>query len=165
MRATAPQLTAAARAPTRRTLAGDVWAVVGWSEDIVKLGERTGTVEVLAPASGTALWADVWAVPAGARGGHLNAAPSPLVPAWLEFGLQPGRVPSLHSMRTGASPLLLPPASGGGGAAAAAAMSADDLRLGNANSWMPPEGVLRRSEFLLPLDDDTRALYQRALAH
>lgn len=46
---------------------GDVWAVVGWSDDLVKLGERTSSVEVLAPASGTALWADLWTVPAHAK--------------------------------------------------------------------------------------------------
>ena len=57
-------------------------------------------MRLVAPASGTALWADLWVVPAAA--GTKDAAsaeghpgerpePSPLLPLWLEFGLQPAR--------------------------------------------------------------------------
>ena len=76
-----------------RTLAaGDALAVVGTSEDLVPLVERAPSLELVAPASGTPLWADLWVVPAGATGGHMRAGPSPLLPAWLEFGVLPARV-------------------------------------------------------------------------
>ncbi|GBF91197.1 hypothetical protein Rsub_04866 [Raphidocelis subcapitata] len=92
----------------RTLMAGDTLAVVGTSEDLVPLAERTPSLELVAPASGTALWADVWCVPAAASGGHLKVGPSPLLPAWLEFGVLPARAAALGSLRTGATPLLLP---------------------------------------------------------
>jgi spermidine/putrescine-binding protein len=84
---------------TRTLMAGDVWAVVGTSEDLVPLAERTPSLELVAPMSGTALWADVWAVPKGASGGHLKMGPSPTLPAWLEFGVLPAREATLGSLR------------------------------------------------------------------
>ena len=54
---------------TRALGARDVWAVVGWSGDLIPLAERAGDLVLVAPASGTPLWADLWAVPAGACGG------------------------------------------------------------------------------------------------
>jgi spermidine/putrescine-binding protein len=79
------------RDATRALSAGDVWAVVGWSGDLLPLRQRSTNVALVAPASGTALWADVWVVPAGAAGGSGGAGPSPLLPLWLELGLQPVR--------------------------------------------------------------------------
>lgn len=52
------------------------------------LSLRAQRVQVLAPASGTTLWADLWTVPAGAGGPH---GPSPLLPLWFELPLQPAR--------------------------------------------------------------------------
>ncbi|KAI8466668.1 MAG: hypothetical protein J3K34DRAFT_379213, partial [Monoraphidium minutum] len=91
---------------TRTLMAGDTWAVVGTSEDLVPLAERTPSLELVAPLSGTALWADLWVVPAAAAGGHLKAGPSPILPSWLEFGLMPARAGTLGTLRTGATPLL-----------------------------------------------------------
>ena len=54
---------------TRALGAKDVWAVVGWSGDLIPLAERSRDVVLVAQASGTPLWADLWTVPAGARGG------------------------------------------------------------------------------------------------
>ncbi|GLC41238.1 hypothetical protein PLESTB_001084100 [Pleodorina starrii] len=94
----------------RALQAGDVWAVVGYSQDLVQLAERSGSnIELLAPLSGTQLWADVWAVPSGARGGHLKSGPSPLLPVWLEFTLSPGRITGQPSLKGGAPSALLPP--------------------------------------------------------
>ena len=36
--------------------------------------------------------------------------PSPLLPAWLDFWLQPSRAAWSRGLKSGASPLLLPPA-------------------------------------------------------
>jgi spermidine/putrescine-binding protein len=54
---------------TRALKAGDVCAVVGWSGDLVQAAERSADIALVAPASGTALWADVWTVPAHAMHG------------------------------------------------------------------------------------------------
>jgi hypothetical protein len=54
---------------TRALAAGDAWAAVGWSGDLLPLAERSSNVALTAPASGVPLWADLWAVPAGAAGG------------------------------------------------------------------------------------------------
>lgn len=82
---------------------GDVWAVVGWSQDLITIGERSRSMEVVAPRSGTSLFADVWAVPAHAQGGHMQQGPSPILPAWLEFGLMPSRVSQHSGLKTGES--------------------------------------------------------------
>ena len=58
-----------ARDHTRALLAKDAWAAVGWSGDLVPLAERAGDLTLVAPRSGAPLWADLWAVPAGARNG------------------------------------------------------------------------------------------------
>ncbi|EFJ52374.1 hypothetical protein VOLCADRAFT_103032 [Volvox carteri f. nagariensis] len=93
----------------RALQAGDVWAVVGYSQELVQLAERSGSsIELLAPLSGTQLWADVWAVPAGARGGHRHSGPSPLLPVWIEFTLSPGRITGQPSLKGGAPAALLP---------------------------------------------------------
>lgn len=107
----------------RALQAGDVWAVVGWSTDLINVAERTRHVSVVAPASGTALWADLWVAPSGAKGGSMQSGPSPLLPSWLEFTLQPGRIASLPGLKTGASPLLLPDGALPPAATAAAAPS------------------------------------------
>lgn len=94
----------------RAITAGDAWAVVGSSADVVQVSERINSVQSLLPLSGTALWSDLWVTPTGASGGHQQKGPSPILPAWLEFGLQPERAVGLPGLKTGASPLLLPPA-------------------------------------------------------
>ena len=53
-----------ARDHVRALGTGDVYAVVGTSADLVPLAERAPSVALVAPQSGTALWADLWAVPA-----------------------------------------------------------------------------------------------------
>jgi spermidine/putrescine-binding protein len=49
--------------------AGDVDAVVGWSDDLLPLVERTNNLEAAAPLSGTTLFADCWCIPTAAAGG------------------------------------------------------------------------------------------------
>lgn len=63
------------------------------------LSERTNSVELLAPADGTCLWADVWTVPAHAAHGHLQSGPSPILPAWLEFSISPARAEALNGLK------------------------------------------------------------------
>lgn len=58
------------------------------SEELAPLALRSGRVQLVAPASGTTLWADLWTVPAGAG---KPQGPSPLLPLWFELPLQPAR--------------------------------------------------------------------------
>ncbi|KAK9845493.1 hypothetical protein WJX81_007872 [Elliptochloris bilobata] len=93
------------REHTRALAAGDVWAVVGWSGDLLPIAERSANVTLSAPVSGVPLWADLWTVPAGASGGSQGRGPSPLLPAWLEFGLQPARAERRRGMLEFLAPL------------------------------------------------------------
>jgi len=54
--------------------AGEVDVVVGWSDDLIPLSKRNNNAELAAPKSGTALWTDVWCVPARAAGGYVRYA-------------------------------------------------------------------------------------------
>uniref|UniRef100_A0A383VEJ6 Uncharacterized protein n=1 Tax=Tetradesmus obliquus TaxID=3088 RepID=A0A383VEJ6_TETOB len=211
----------------RALAAGDVWVTIGSSTDLVPLAERTPSVDLIAPADGTNLWADVWVVPANAEHGHLQSGPSPLLPSWLEFGISPARADVLMGFKSGASPILLPnahvehkPAALAAAAATAAAAGASeasssssskkhkwqrggqqqqrlqqeqqllgrlqqlqqqqrqqqqmfesaaqlslaDLRLGQDNSFLPPEVVLQLSEFMLPVDSSTLDFYRWLLS-
>lgn len=71
---------------TKALDAKDVWAVVGWSGDLAPAAERSSDLVLVAPASGTALWADVWAVPSHAQHGSRVSrplrAPSPQLLGW-----------------------------------------------------------------------------------
>jgi hypothetical protein len=67
--------------------------------DLVPVSERTNSVELLAPADGTNLWADVWVVPTNAQHGHLQSGPSPILPSWLEFSISPARGEVLNGLK------------------------------------------------------------------
>lgn len=92
----------------RALAAGDVWALVGPSEEMLTAGARSSNVILAAPASGTALWADLWTVPSSAGEGRGydpevedgNALPSPLLPLWLEFALEPVRCGGVTTVTT-----------------------------------------------------------------
>ncbi|KAG1669301.1 hypothetical protein FOA52_014862 [Chlamydomonas sp. UWO 241] len=92
----------------RALTAGDAWACVGGSQDLIGVGERMSSVQVSAPSSGTLLSADLWAVPTGARGGSRGVGPSPLLPSWLEFALSPARGGQHTGLKVGAVPHALP---------------------------------------------------------
>ena len=94
------------REHTRALSANDVWAVVGWSGDIIPLAERINDVVLVAPASGTALWADMWAVPSQACNGSQviksppHTLPLVLTPEAARLGLADSTEVCL-CMRTG----------------------------------------------------------------
>ena len=116
-------LTFDGRDHARALAAGDALAAVGSSADLLPLSLRSSAVTAAVPASGTALWADLWCVPAFAgnsgRGDGASSetpapsssGPSPLLPAWFELGLTESRAEPGRGLRAGggASPLLLPP--------------------------------------------------------
>ncbi|KAK9843320.1 hypothetical protein WJX74_010303 [Apatococcus lobatus] len=148
---------------------GDVWAIVGWSGDLLPLAARTPAVQVVCPASGTALWADLWAVPSQACHGSQGRGPSPLLPAWLEHGLQPQRAQRSKGLDHGASPLLLPgsaapPPPGQACHSVAEGAALEAAEYGMADKHMPAEAVLERSEFLLPVSSRMMQTHSRLLA-
>ncbi|KAG7666766.1 hypothetical protein KSW81_000539 [Nannochloris sp. 'desiccata'] len=151
----------------RAMSAGEVDVVVGWSDDLVPLADRAATAELIVPLSGTALWADVWCVPSSAAGGAEDGTPSPLLPAWLELGLQPSKV--RKSLRGGASPLVLPAVDkhfemkGCFPVRAGKTSSAGNFDAALGDSLMPSDAVLSKSEFLMPLDAETAAMYREVL--
>ncbi|CAL8462508.1 g2041 [Coccomyxa elongata] len=148
--------------------AKDVWAVVGWSGDLVQAAERSGDLVLVAPSSGTALWADMWAVPAHSEHGSRMEGPSPLLPAWLVYWVQPSRAAWNRGLKSGASPLLLPPSENAhlANRHEQTASEPDGASTGLQDMFgdvLPDEAVLQRSEFLLPLDERTRRLYWSVL--
>lgn len=165
---------------TRAMTAGEVDVAVGWSDDMLPLAARSNDLQPIAPASGSALWADVWCVPVNASGGAMDGEPSPLMHAWMELGLMPSRVQPSRGLRGGgASPLMLPsltsPLMSTGSKKEVDYMcnfvmmmnqttsGEEDGHNGLVGGVMPTENVLKQSEFLLPLDDDTRELYWKCL--
>lgn len=93
---------------------------------------------------------------------HVRTA-TPAPPA-----LQPVHAQRSKGLRGGASPLLLPDApqqrrGGGGQACSLLEPAAPPPGSSQLDHMLPSEDVLRRSEFLLPLDRDTAALYRRLL--
>ncbi|KAJ7518043.1 hypothetical protein O6H91_21G052100 [Diphasiastrum complanatum] len=126
--------------------AGDVCVAVGWSADVIPFAKRASNIAVVAPESGTSLWADLWAVPAATSiksdkiGGRIRG-PSPLVSQWFEFCLQPARALSFEQGAfAGASPL--------------------NLFSSAHQSGLPPSEIISRSEFLQPLHHEAIANYE-----
>eukprot|EP00850_Spirogloea_muscicola_P016639 SM000136S00185 [mRNA] locus=s136:236230:239644:- [translate_table: standard] len=155
--------------------AGDVYAAVGWSTDVIPFAKRAGNVTVVVPASGASLFADLWAVPATNKftsdkvGGRIRG-PSPLISQWIEFCLQPARALNFkEEVYVGASPLLLTWPQAGSTQTSPADASAGMVyqerpRIdSNLVQGMPPPDILERSEFLQPLSDKLVEQYKIVL--
>eukprot|EP00898_Chlorokybus_atmophyticus_P008884 jgi/Chlat1/8998/Chrsp94S08337 len=134
--------------------AGDVWVAVGWSNDVLPFAQRTPQMRVVAPMSGTSLFADVWAVPTNMPPdirGKDNPVPSPLLDQWFTFSLQPARSQALLTSKAGFS-------------AATSEAQGVEFRYGR-NKVVPVSAeVLRRSEFLQPLPERTKEQYKKVAA-
>ena len=86
--------------------------------------------------------------------------PSPLLSAWLEFGLMPSRVQHSRAMQQGAAPLQLSGTVDSLSEGMQAGTNAvHDLVAGA----LPDAQTLTRSEFLLPQDQNTIWLFNSAL--
>lgn len=151
----------------RAYAAGDVDVIVGSSDDLIPLAQKSSNSVIIIPTSGTALWADVWCVPTRAAGGAQDGEPSPLLPAWFELCLQPVRAHASAGLQRGASPLLLPSQSqrydGATKSACHPIRSDTDEQQRLDPREIPSVDVLNKSEFLLPLDDATISLYRKSL--
>lgn len=166
---------------------GDAWAAVGSSDDLLALARRSSLVSVAVPRSGTALFADVWCVPAAAaaKPGGL----SPLADQWFDYTTQPARANLRSGLRGGVATVAFDgarvayevnrmdaPAGGFAGAGAGAPTDAttaaffrDAFAGGSADpgnltrGGMPPDETWARSEFLEPLSPSAREGYNAVL--
>lgn len=122
----------------------DTWIAVGWSLDVLPLGDRLSKIAAVMPASGTALSADLWVRPQAA-----GAVMSPPALSWLDFWWQPAIAAQLALSTWGISPAVL---------GTSPNQLPEDLR---GNALLFPEGkVLQASEFLKPLPEKSRQQYE-----
>ncbi|XP_060179638.1 uncharacterized protein LOC132609595 [Lycium barbarum] len=139
---------------------GDVWVVVGWSNDVIPAAKRMSNIAVIVPKSGASLWADCWAIPAASRistdqiGGRVRG-PSPVVHQWIEFCLQDERFKD--DVVPGASPNALE---------RAPVKVSEELTKGrpkletNLIAGVPPADILAKCELIEPLPEKALSEYQ-----
>lgn len=118
----------------------DTWLAVGWSNDLIPIIQRYPQLAGVIPTSGTALWADLWVIPAG-------NANQPLNRNWIDFcWLRPiAEQISLLSKANSPIPVELNPA---------------NIQAELRHLLIPDQQILQRSEFLLPLSEETSQQYQ-----
>ncbi|KAK3273929.1 hypothetical protein CYMTET_17859 [Cymbomonas tetramitiformis] len=158
--------------------AGEVWVVVAWSGEVLAAAKRSPKLGVSVPTSGTSLWADLWAIPSGRSSTQDGMGPSPLLDQWLEYTLQPTRLPSDNGLQGGAAPLLLPEATSVVNKSrrhvatereeqrsaldtAGRHMQHNPRKL--VEGEMPAKEILERSEFLLPVPAQVATQYRLLL--
>ncbi|XP_057518788.1 uncharacterized protein LOC130799642 [Amaranthus tricolor] len=140
---------------------GDTWVAVGWSSDILPAAKRLSNVAVVAPKSGSGLWADLWAVPSTTGypsneklGGRIRG-PSPLIHQWLDFCLQPAReLPFKQGVFPGALPSALE------NVPAEVELKGAPELVTNLISGVPPPEILCKCEFLEPLSETALSDYK-----
>jgi len=118
---------------------GDAWVAIGSSQDIASLPEFGRTIDAIVPASGSALWADLWVQPrvSAESASEERAA---LVRRWIEFCWQPEIASTLSAVSGAASPGIF---------AVDRERLPADLR--ENQLLLPPDDVLAQSEFIQPL--------------
>lgn len=86
---------------------GDIWAAVGWSSDILPLVRRyPDKIGVVVPASGTALWADLWVQPTIENGSSDRV--ESLLESWIDFCWENSGAATIMLFTNGISPILNP---------------------------------------------------------
>ncbi|MEB3311967.1 MAG: extracellular solute-binding protein [Snowella sp.] len=115
-------------------LLGDVWAAIGWSNEILPLLNRESDLAAVIPESGTSLWADLWVQPKSAQ--PTNA----LLEDWLNFCWQPEAANQISLFSNGISPRL-------------ESLAPSDIlpKIKNNPLRLIPNDLLERCEFLYPL--------------
>jgi putative spermidine/putrescine transport system substrate-binding protein len=119
----------------------DTWAAVGWSTDILPLVKRNPQLGAIIPASGTALWADLWVEP---QGRDLSEGAK----SWIDFCWKPATANKLSLLSNATSPIVT-------------TMKPEELLpdLLKNPLIMPSSAVIDRSEFLDPLPPEVLAQY------
>ncbi len=125
---------------------GDTWLALGWSTDIPIQLQRQHNLGVVVPASGTALWTDLWVKPAAAS----IATETDTAHQWIDFCWQPQIAQQLSFLTEATSPIVV-------------GLDAKD-RLPQWKDYpvlLPNSATLENSEFLLPFSADMLQQYRR----
>ncbi len=131
---------------------GDTWVAVGWSTDILSLGESVRDIEAVVPESGTSLWADLWVQPAGfakeSDPGKTTDSIS-IYKKWIDFSWQKEAAISMSLLGDAPSPRLT-------------SINRANLpkKLGDNKLILPDTAVMDKSEFLNPISEKLIKEYQ-----
>ncbi|MEN9223513.1 MAG: extracellular solute-binding protein, partial [Thermostichus sp. BF3_bins_97] len=71
----------------------DSWVAVGWSQDLYKTQASYPELEVVIPASGSAVWWDVWVRPHAEAAESTQPEVGSLLASWFDFLLDPELAP------------------------------------------------------------------------
>lgn len=127
----------------------DVWVAVGWSTDLLPLTQRSRSISVVVPESGTALWADLWVRPINSDSPN-SSTNLAIAAEWINFLWQPTIATQLSLATWALSPALLN-------------STREQLPEGfqEQPALLPNPKTLQASEFLLPLSEQAIAQYQK----
>ncbi|MGK7946574.1 MAG: extracellular solute-binding protein [Microcystaceae cyanobacterium] len=123
---------------------GDVWLTVGWSNEILPLAKNNDDIEVIIPASGTALWTEMWVKPALKEQGEVNQ----LSLDWIDFCWQPLAANLISLFTKGTSPTVFK-----------IPQTEINKDLHNDLFINIPSEVLKKSEFIQPLSNEVTNKY------
>lgn len=130
----------------------DTDIAVGWSTDFLSLKDTYPHIEVIIPASGTALWVDMWVRPKvtpSPKSSSEKEDTLPLWQEWLNFCWQPQAAQQISLFTPGSSPMVRTIAH----SKLSQGIQDDPLVL-------PKESIWQESEFLLPLSSKTTQQYK-----
>jgi len=124
-------------------LIADSWVAVGWSQDMVKAIQQNPDLAIVIPTEGTALWSDLWVLPAK------NSRPENKIFSqnWLNFCLEPAIANQITAL-TNAT------ATNTDAKALPQSVTDDLIKFPNAQ-------ILAKSESILPLPEITQQEYLR----
>ncbi|MDR9404273.1 MAG: extracellular solute-binding protein, partial [Halothece sp. Uz-M2-17] len=122
----------------------DTWVAVGWSSDVLQLQRRYPDIKVIIPASGTALWADLWVQPIK------NPDLSETMLKWINYCWEVDAATEIGLFTNASSPILL----NQNPQQLPQTLKQDALRV-------PSPELIGKSEFLFPLSPQTQNQYQQ----
>jgi len=141
---------------------GDTWVAVGWSTDILPMLQRYSNLGAVIPASGTALWADLWVRPAAKketnkdtnqdRNSPNKSKSDDLLSQWIDFCWERAIVEQISLRTKAVSPMLN--------------QNQPNLPKGLQNNsllnalLLPEADILEKSEFMQPLPPEVTQKYQ-----
>ncbi|AMA08138.1 extracellular solute-binding protein [Picosynechococcus sp. PCC 73109] len=121
---------------------GDTWIAQGWSQDILPLLQRYRNLGAVIPASGTALWCDLWVQP------QRSQTSFETLKTWLDFCWEPAAIQQISRSSHGASPLIY------------AATNLDPAITDNPLIYLD-QNTFRASEIIEMLNPEVTAQYQQ----
>ena len=124
---------------------GDTWLAVGWSSDILPIINRYSNIEAVIPVSGTSLWADLWVKPKNS-----DFPNSELINNWINFCWHSLAANQISLFTNAASPIIF-------------SLNKSDLSQDIVNNSLiyPPQDLMNKSEFILPLSAKVIQKYQQ----